>query len=70
MIHEKIDNWDSNPLTNAFNKIIEMPQPEPKGEAFKMKIVPMYLCKSVYNGETQAIEDCTCGKCVEAHTPY
>ena len=27
---------------------------------------PMYLCQSIFNGETNQIENCTCGKCAEA----
>jgi hypothetical protein len=27
---------------------------------------PTYQCKSIYNGETQQVENCTCGKCADA----
>lgn len=26
----------------------------------------MYQCKSIYNGETGKVEDCTCGRCEDA----
>ena len=25
----------------------------------------MYQCKSIWNGETNQVEDCTCGRCAE-----
>ena len=37
-ITQKVDEWDGNPLTNWFNKLIDMPQPKPKGNPFKLKI--------------------------------
>jgi len=40
-IKQTIDEWDENPLTNWFNKLTDTPQPEPKGEAFRMKIVSL-----------------------------
>ena len=40
-IKQQVDEWDESPLTNWFNKLIDMPQPEPKGPAFKMKSVSL-----------------------------
>ena len=36
MITQKVDEWDENPLTNWFNKLIGMPQPVPKGNPFEL----------------------------------
>ena len=27
--------------------------------------IPMYQCKSIWNGETNQVEDCTCGRCAK-----